>query len=197
MYRINEIFHSLQGEGYWMGSPAIFVRFAYCNMECRFCDTEYDTFVEMSLEDILNEISKYNCNHIVLTGGEPSLQIDLDLLNGLKEDSYYVQVETNGIITTQNLAPYNDITGFFDRILIDWLTVSPKQKGFIKGNELKVLFPFINLIEENRLDEFDVIYIQPVYSDNKPKNLKKVIEYIKKNPRWRLSLQAHKHIGIQ
>ena len=82
--RINEIFYSLQGEGYWTGTPAVFVRFSGCNLKCGFCDTEHGGFVDMSEEEIVAAVNSFPARHVVLTGGEPALQISVSLLSRLK-----------------------------------------------------------------------------------------------------------------
>ena len=121
MYRVNDIFYSLQGEGRNTGRAAVFVRFAGCNLRCPFCDTEFDSFTEMTADDIL-------CSHAsgpwpyprsiplmaVLTGGEPTLQVDEALVDLLHQHGYYVAMESNGT----RPAPRN----------LDWLTVSPKRR---------------------------------------------------------------------
>ena len=79
--KINEIFYSLQGEGHYTGTPAVFIRFAGCNLKCSFCDTDFTSFTEMIEDDIVREIGQYPTNHIVITGGEPTLQITASLVS--------------------------------------------------------------------------------------------------------------------
>ena len=97
MYKINEIFHSLQGEGFYTGTPAVFVRFSGCNLRCAFCDTSHQDGQMMSLEEIINEVNKYPLAPlVVLTGGEPSLFIDEDFVVVLKQKTgKQVAIETN------------------------------------------------------------------------------------------------------
>ena len=115
MYRINEIFYSLQGEGHNTGRAAVFVRFAGCNLRCPFCDTEFDTYHEMTSEQIFAAIAPYPTRFVVLTGGEPTLQVDAHLVDQFHQHGYEVAMESNGT----RPAPPN----------IDWLTVSPKTSG--------------------------------------------------------------------
>ena len=96
MKKINEIFYSLQGEGYHTGIPAIFVRFSGCNMKCSFCDTLHEDGIMMSDEEIISEVVKYPASMVVLTGGEPGLWIDESLVDALHNEGKYVCVETNG-----------------------------------------------------------------------------------------------------
>ena len=119
MYRINEIFYSLQGEGANSGTPAVFVRFAGCNLHCPFCDTDFDTYTEMTAEEILDEIGQYPADFVVLTGGEPSLQVDDALVDAMHSRDLVIAVETNG---THPL-PDN----------IDWVTVSPKEGSRVEN----------------------------------------------------------------
>lgn len=87
-YRINEIFYSLQGEGYFTGTPAVFLRFSGCNLKCGFCDTRHEEFTLMSPADIIGNVSKFPSRHIVVTGGEPSLQLDSLLIDMLHEEGF-------------------------------------------------------------------------------------------------------------
>ena len=96
MRKINEIFYSLQGEGFYTGKPSVFVRFSGCNLKCDFCDTAHEDGKLMSDEEIIEEISKYPANNIIITGGEPSLWIDDILIEKLHKAGKYVCIETNG-----------------------------------------------------------------------------------------------------
>lgn len=95
MYKVNEIFYSLQGEGRWMGRPAVFVRMSGCNLKCPFCDTDFKGYKEMSAEDILTACLEKggDCRFIVLTGGEPTLQVDAELIQLLHQQGYYLSME--------------------------------------------------------------------------------------------------------
>jgi len=113
--RINEIFTSIQGEGFFTGVPAVFVRTSGCNLKCSFCDTNHESGEEMSIEAILKEVAKNNIRHIVITGGEPTLQPELpQLVEQLHAKGYFIQIETNGTRPVPTL--------------IDWVTCSPKSK---------------------------------------------------------------------
>lgn len=180
MRRINEIFYSLQGEGYHTGIPAVFVRFSGCNLRCPFCDTQHEEGTLMSDEDIVMEVAKYSTQVVILTGGEPGLWIDEKLVDALHHEGKYVCIETNGTC----LLPEN----------IDWVTCSPKEGAKI------------NL---DRIDEVKVVYVgQDVsaYLDLSASryflqpcscaNTEEVIAYILQHPEWRLSLQTHKLLQI-
>ena len=191
--KINEIFYSLQGEGHFTGRPAIFIRFAGCNLRCPFCDTDFSTFTEMTEEEILANISRYPAHFVILTGGEPSLQLTPSIITALKEAGYFISIETNG---THPLP-----TG------IDWITLSPKS-AFVKHaevvleycNELKLVYngkvnpkDFLSI----KADEY---YLQPCDTGNEIANaviLQSTIDYCKKHPLWSLSLQMHKIVGIK
>ena len=123
MYKVNEIFYSLQGEGRWSGRPAVFVRMSGCNLKCPFCDTDFKGYKEMSAEDILAACLEKggDCRFIVLTGGEPTLQVDAELIHLLHQQGYYLSMETNGT----HVVPEG----------IDWITCSPKL-DFTEGGEL-------------------------------------------------------------
>lgn len=197
-YRINDIFYSLQGEGHNTGRAAVFVRFAGCNLRCPFCDTDFDDYREMSIEEILKAIGNYSTRFAVLTGGEPTLQADELFVEKLHAKGYEVAMESNGI----RPAPRN----------LDWLTVSPKKvagsgqdtpQGKIP-DELKVIFeedtdPAVWLFTLNPPATTE-LYLQPCDTGNAERNasiLQACVDYIKKHPQWRLSLQTHKLIGIK
>lgn len=180
MRKINEIFYSLQGEGYHTGTPAVFVRFSGCNLKCPFCDTEHKEGTPMSDQEILSEVVKYPASMVILTGGEPGLWIDEALVEALHNEGKYVCVETNGTC----VLPEN----------VDWVTCSPKQDA-----EMKIL----------HIDEMKVVYVGQdvsVYLDLPSKhyflqpcscvNTMEVINYVLAHPRWRLSLQTHKLLRI-
>jgi len=182
MYKINEIFYSLQGEGQFSGFPVVFIRFSGCNRKCSWCDTSFDSFTEMSLNEIINEINKYPTKRIVLTGGEPTLQTDLQLVNALHDNNKIIHIESNGT---------NEIS-----LPIDWVTISPKDDSWIQknGNELKVVYTGQDLKQyENNDIHFDFYYLQPCSM----LNTEEVIKICKENPLWNLSLQTQKILKIQ
>ena len=184
--KINEIFYSLQGEGRNTGRAAVFIRFAGCNLRCPFCDTEFNTFREMTEEEIMAAIADYPARFVVLTGGEPTLQVDEAFVNLLHQHGYEVAMESNGT----RMAPSN----------LDWLTVSPKQKPVIQHcNEVKVVFTNTEEVTDYGL-QADYYYLQPCDVGDATQNaqiMQACLEYIEQHPRWRLSLQTHKLINIK
>ena len=197
MKRINDIFYSLQGEGHNTGRAAVFVRFAGCNLRCSFCDTEFDTYREMSDEEILAAISGYPARFVVLTGGEPTLQVDEAFIELLHQHGYEVAMESNGT----RPAPQN----------LDWLTVSPKvrsEKLEVKSeklaDELKVVFDettapesYLSLLTSHFSP---LLFLQPCDTGDAARNeaiVARCVEYIKEHPWWRLSLQTHKLVGFK
>ena len=192
MKRINNIFYSLQGEGRNTGRAAVFIRFAGCNLRCSFCDTEFETYREMSCEEIMAEVEALlphtSCLKplVVLTGGEPTLQVDETFVDFLHEHGYEVAMESNGT----RPAPKN----------LDWLTVSPKQKPVHQRcSEVKVVFTDADHVSDFGL-EADYYYLQPCDTGDAQRNkviTQTCVEYIKQHPQWRLSLQTHKLIDIE
>ena len=194
-YPIVEIFHSVQGEAFHAGVPHVFVRFGNCNLKCEWCDTDFDQFELMDLEQIVRRVLAYNCPRVIFTGGEPCLQ-DLETIGTeLKKHDINLSVETNGTI------PVPDI--------IDWICVSPKDQIYpnisIKqrnGNELKVVFCGQDLgIYDELKQGFEHHFIQPCYMENlsveeNGKNFAIVESIVKQSPGWRLSLQTHKWMGV-
>lgn len=181
MRKINEIFYSLQGEGFYTGTPAVFIRFSGCNLHCSFCDTQHDEGVLMADDDILEEVKRYPASMVILTGGEPGLWIDESLVDKLHQLGKYVCVETNG---TREL-PAN----------VDWVTCSPKQDAklnLLHMDEVKVVFlgQDVSVYEHLPATHF---FLQPCSGGNIPE----IVEYVKQHPVWRLSLQTHKLIDIR
>ena len=196
MYRINEIFYSLQGEGFHTGTPAVFVRFSGCNLHCAFCDTQHQTGENMSLEEIANEIEKHPIAPlVVLTGGEPSLFIDEAFVAVLKQKTgKRIAIETNG---TRPL-PSN----------LDWVTFSPKtafEGGELEPcvltscDELKVVYLGQDLAQYDKIQAKNR-FLQPCFSEDETQriaNMKACVEAVMQNLNWRLSLQTHRILNIQ
>ncbi|SEA80882.1 Organic radical activating enzyme [Prevotella sp. tc2-28] len=192
-YMVNEIFYSLQGEGRWAGRAAIFIRFSGCNLKCPFCDTDFASYKKMKAKDILKELLEYSqCNFVVLTGGEPTLQVTEDFVDMLHANGYYVAMETNA---TREV-PRN----------INWITASPK-KAYVSGgsvwltkaDEVKVVY---DAVQEP--DAFGIsakeYYIQPCDTGDKEMNdyiIKKCVEWVKNHPKWKLSLQQQKILKVR
>lgn len=189
MYRINEIFLSLQGEGFHTGMPAVFVRFCGCNLRCAFCDTDFVEGRMMSAPQIVETVRRIGGRKgmlLVLTGGEPSLQVDTLLLRCLHELEMVVCIETNG---TQPLAAG-----------IDWVTCSPKEGSRVvlsHADELKVVFTGQEVEHWRDTIAARHYFLQPCSCANTPE----VIDYLLAQPvqgdnAWRLSLQTHKYLDI-
>lgn len=186
-YKLVEIFYSVQGEGVRVGTPNIFIRFSHCNLSCDFCDTPYnDVNLELDKNQILQYISQYSCKNIVLTGGEPTLQIDDELISLFKENSYYLAIESNGI---KEIHPG-----------IDFICISPKSKKFTHtyGDEIKYVLKKGDKIPP-KTGNFKNYLISPQMNYNSPdmENLNYCVELIKNNPEWRLSIQSHKFMNIR
>lgn len=181
MRKINEIFYSLQGEGYYTGTPAIFIRFSGCNLKCSFCDTLHEDGHWMTDGEIVEEVKKYPAVTVILTGGEPSLSIDRKFVDLLHRAGKYVCIETNG---TRPL-PDN----------IDWVTCSPKQGAKLeitRMDEVKVVYEGqdITVYEQLPAGHF---FLQPCSCAN----IGETVDYVMYHSKWRLSLQTHKLIDIQ
>ena len=217
MYKVNEIFFTLQGEGAHSGIPAVFVRFSGCNLKCPWCDTEFAEYREMSAEQIIQEIlNLYDTPNerrkmCVLTGGEPSLQVDDALVKTLHDAGFYICIETNG---TRSLPDG-----------IDWITCSPKagespetldhsvsRLALKKVNEVKVVFtgtydPEIwrDVLEAEHwmlqplryTGEWLIEHAIDEWEDDRNDNLDDTVRYILAHPFWRLSVQLHKIAGLR
>jgi 7-carboxy-7-deazaguanine synthase len=211
-YQVKEIFYTLQGEGTHAGRPAVFCRFAACNLWngresgraraiCKFCDTDFvgtdgpggGTFATAA--DLAAKVlSMWQGNShlraqpfVVCTGGEPLLQVDEPLVDALHDAGFEIAVETNG---TQP-APGG----------LDWICVSPKAGADLvltAGNELKLVFPQDGA-EPERFEHLDFprLLLQPMDGPERDLNTKLTVEYCMANPQWSLSLQTHKYLGIR
>ncbi len=211
-YAVKELYYTLQGEGAQAGRPAIFCRFSGCNLwsgresdrasaVCSFCDTDFvgtdgpgggkfeSADALASAIALLWPVSLPagpSSRFVVCTGGEPLLQLDLQLVSSLHREGFEVAVETNGT----RLPPPG----------LDWICVSPKAGSDLalrQGNELKLVFPQPKLLPESveGLD-FDHFYLQPMDGPGRVENTRLAVEYVLAHPRWKLSLQTHKFLGI-
>lgn len=180
-YRINEIFYSLQGEGFFTGTPAVFLRFSGCNRKCPFCDTDHFTFSEMTATEIADAVAAFPARHLVITGGEPAMQLDSALVNELKHRGFFLQIETNGTLPIAQG--------------VDWVTCSPKDGPWHidRIDELKIVFDGRDPEAIARELPAARHFLQPLSGGNIPE----VVDYCLRHPRWRLSLQTHKLIDIQ
>ncbi|MDR0829321.1 MAG: 7-carboxy-7-deazaguanine synthase QueE [Prevotellaceae bacterium] len=189
-----EIFYSLQGEGANMGKAAVFIRLAGCNFNCDFCDTEWKNGVEMTIEEILHEVKKYPSKMLIWTGGEPTLQLNDEILASFSD--FYNCIETNG----SKLVPKK----------IDYISCSPKvspqtlRKNFDFVDELR--FPVKKndaLPEISELPNAKNYFVSPIFYENNFENDKKnaeninfCINFVKSHPKWQLSFQSHKFLKI-
>lgn len=209
-YGIKEVFPTLQGEGAQAGTPAVFLRFAGCNLGlevCPWCDTDWaraDHVIDADGTLQLVEgaaVEGFGSERpgllVVVTGGEPSLQFDAPLSVALRARGYRIAMESNGSRPV-------------DRTLVDWLTISPKQPDFIQreGDELKLLFmggstpgltPDVETVRRITADtEFAHYFLQPVDLPGRGPNYAEVIQAVMElGPPWRLSVQTHKVTGIR
>jgi 7-carboxy-7-deazaguanine synthase len=213
-YSVKEIYYTLQGEGMHTGRPAVFLRFSGCNLwtgmekdrhkglgGCsRWCDTDFvgtdgpggGRFATAA--ELADSVSKLwphastapNRPFVVCTGGEPLLQLDSGLLSALDENGFDVAAETNG---TQAV-PQGRL----------WLTVSPKANAPLrvtKGNELKLVYPQDGMDPAEFIElDFAHFFLQPLDGPQRAENTQMALNYCLANPKWRLSLQTHKYIGI-
>jgi len=198
--KVKEIFYSIQGEGGRQGEASIFIRLSKCNLNCWFCDTDWNTGVEMSIEAIASEIKQYNCKWIIWTGGEPTMQLTEDILSYFKDLGYKQAIETNGTNKVSKL--------------IDYITCSPKKEVSLKKlhdnfpngvNEFR--FPIsddVKIPTIKSLPYADNYFVSPIFTGEEKKrfelneqNINKCIDFVLKNTDWKLSLQIHKILNIR
>ena len=207
-YSVKEIYYTLQGEGYHTGRPAVFIRFSGCNLWtghekdrsgaiCNWCDTDFvgtngingGKFSAEEITNIINSLWKGNVQtepYVICTGGEPLLQMDESLIKAIHKAGFEIGLETNG-----TMIPPDGI---------DWICVSPKANADLvlkNGNELKVVYPQCGM--NPRMHEklkFDHFYIQPMDGVDQKNNIKRSEKFVLDHPKWKLSLQTHKILGI-
>lgn len=211
-YSVKEIYYTLQGEGAHTGRPAVFLRFAGCNLWsgreahraqaiCRFCDTQFvgvdgpgggkfESAAKLA-EAVKQCWGKPRIGarpYVVCTGGEPLLQLDELAIRAIHDAGFEIGVESNGTIE----APEH----------IDWLCISPKGTAALaqmSGDELKLVYPQVEASAQPAEFEtlsFDHFYLQPLDNPELNENTKLAIDYCKQNPRWKLSVQTHKYLGL-
>jgi 7-carboxy-7-deazaguanine synthase (Cx14CxxC type) len=207
-YKVKEIYYTLQGEGARTGRPAVFLRFTGCNLwngkeedrneaVCKFCDTDFfgmdgvlgGKYEARALAEQVNSLWPHGQHqrYVVCTGGEPLLQLDTELLDELHRLGFEVAIETNGTITVPRG--------------VDWICVSPKANTDVvvqKGNELKLV------VRQQGIDpemfetwEFNQFFLQPMDGPYLQEFTKWATEYCLNHPKWRLSIQTHKLLGIR
>jgi 7-carboxy-7-deazaguanine synthase (Cx14CxxC type) len=207
MYAVKEIFYTLQGEGTHTGRPAVFCRFTGCNLwsgreadrataDCQFCDTDFvgtdgEGGGKFATADALADACARTAGaaparFIVLTGGEPMLQVDAALIDALHAHGFEIAIETNGTLPVPRA--------------IDWICVSPKAGTDLKqrtGDELKLVYPQSGLDPQSIAGlSFTHRFLQPMDGPDVVRNTQAAIAYCKEHPAWRLSLQTHKLLGI-
>jgi 7-carboxy-7-deazaguanine synthase (Cx14CxxC type) len=209
VYAVKELFFTLQGEGARAGRASVFVRFAGCNLwngreedrstaVCRFCDTDFvgtdgggggrfESALALAQSALVAWGSREGRPYVVCTGGEPLLQLDAPLVDALHDAGFEIAIETNGTIEPPRG--------------LDWICVSPKAGGALairSGHELKLVYPQPDA-EPERFAElsFEHFFLQPMDDLLRKQNTERAVAYCLEHPRWRLSLQTHKLLGIR
>lgn len=209
IYSVKEMFLSIQGEGAQSGRVSVFVRFAGCNLWngraqdrdtaiCKFCDTDFigtngkggGQF--QTARALAKAAMAYWPGHtgtpwVILTGGEPMLQVDTNLIEALHATGFKIAIETNGTIAVPQT--------------IDWICVSPKANAPLKqtkGHELKLVYPQVeNTPDDFAHLDFKTFSLQPLDDENANDHQKAAFDYVTKHPKWHLSLQTHKWLGVR
>lgn len=202
-YLVNDIFYTIQGEGFWTGRAAVFARLSRCNLWtgreedrasaiCNFCDTDFEYAEKMSEDQFVEAVfsawpSTAHKPMVVFTGGEPLLQLKTQTILRLKDLGFYTSVETNGTVAVPEG--------------LDWVCVSPKILSRMKAthaDELKLVYPQKNVMPDQMLDyPATHRWLSPMDGPKYEENLQAAIEYVKADPVWRLNIQTHKFIGVK
>ena len=192
-----ESFYSIQGEGFHTGKPAYFIRLAGCDVNCHWCDVKESWDISedqyLSIDEIISNVIKYSAETFIITGGEPLMHNLSELTDALKEKNKKIHLETSGT---------HPISGHFD-----WICFSPKKfkdplDDFFKlSNELKIIVyndsDFLWAEELlKKIKNNPKLTLQPEWSKSKEIN-PKILNYIKSNPKWRISLQTHKYLNVE
>ena len=208
MFSIKEIYYTIQGEGFHSGRPAVFCRFSGCNLWsgreedrskaiCQFCDTDFwgtdgENGGKYSTQELIAKIRSLFPKDapnpfVVCTGGEPALQLNEELVTGLQAAGFEVAIETNG---THEIPES-----------LDWVCVSPKANTEIiikEGDELKIVIPQIGVDPKDFANlNFTHFYVQAMESAKWEENTEYAVDYVMKNPKWKLSVQTHKYLGVK
>ena len=211
-YAIKELYFTLQGEGAHTGRAAVFVRMTGCNLwsgreqdrqkaACWFCDTDFIGTAgpggrhfedSVTLAETIAACWQEGTSdttegkaYVVFTGGEPMLQLDAQLIDACHSHNFEVAIETNGTLVVPDS--------------VDWICVSPKPASELvqrSGHELKLVYPQEVLPEDVEGLDFEHFFLQPLDGPDQKENTKRCLDYCRKHPKWRLSLQTHKLIGI-
>ncbi len=196
LYPVMEHFYTLQGEGKYTGNAAYFIRLGGCDVGCVWCDVkeswDADVHPKMSVSELIDTIATFPVKQIVITGGEPAMYDLNPLVNSLKENGYYVAIETSGAHLLQGQ--------------VDWYTFSPKkfkepvEEAYSKASELKVVIYHKSdfdwaLDHAQKVHSDCLLYIQPEWSKQE-RLLPDIIAFVKEHPNWKLSLQTHKYLNI-
>lgn len=208
MYKVKEIYYTIQGEGVHTGQAAVFCRFTGCNLWsgreedrhkaiCQFCDTDFwgtdgengGQYTATELAELCKSLwpeGDTSKPFIVCTGGEPLLQLDDELVRAFKKENFFIAIETNG-----TLRPPGGV---------DWICVSPKAAEPVKlttGDELKLVYPQKENTPDQFVDmDFQFFSLQPLGDENQEENIKATVKYVMEHPKWNLSIQTHKILGI-
>lgn len=190
--KINEIFYSVQGEGFHAGTPAIFVRFSGCNLKCPFCDTQHEEGRVMTEEEIVTAMKEFPAQLVVLTGGEPSLFVSEHFVDALHQTGKYVAMETNGT----HSVPAN----------LDWVTFSPKD-AFVSATNVLTRCDELKLVFDGKVDPAtyeevlaEHYFLQPCDFGDEVRNVQvtqAVYDYCLKHPKWSISVQLHKILKVR
>jgi len=193
-YKVNELFKSLQGEGFNLGREVVFVRLSKCNLDCQWCDTDFHAYEKYELDRLMKSILEFDCKSVILTGGEPSLHDLKPLLQELKKEDFWIGIETNGTNSIEHLNYW-----------IDYIAISPKSttKQFM-ADEVRMVNDSLTaddlLATEKKIIATNY-YISPLEKGGKfnyAESLQLLSDINKRsNKRWLLSFQVHKLAGIQ
>lgn len=198
--KVKEIFYSLQGEGAHTGVPSVFVRFSDCNLNCSFCDTKHEDGRLMTIDEVIENVNRYpQAEWIILTGGEPTLQLTYEIIALIKKGTNKkIAIETNGT----SPVPAN----------IDWVTVSPKVSVIIRNarDDEKTEADEIKVVDTGQIlesyfcnewrKETTQFFLQPCWVKDEAEfkaNTLRTVNRVLADPRWRLSAQVHRYLGIE
>jgi len=219
-YKVNQIVRTIQGEGQCTGEVTVLCRFSGCNLKCDFCDTDHESYVELTAEELASRLIE-NVTHdkegmtresITLTGGEPLLQLDAELLEIIDSHFESIIIETNG---TKDVPSRDDVSEYIldEKVWVVWSPKSSKtfrETALSQVSEIKVVLPgdwsfgdlmeLARFVEDRYEDWYPDFTLQPMWDNEKgemsQEGLRRCVDYALRNPRWRVRLQAHKFMGV-
>jgi len=200
-YQVNKLFYTIQGEGPRFGTPQVFLRLAKCNLQCWFCDTEFETYTEMTMQEIIKQCDEIggHCKNVSLCGGEPAMQVDEEMIAAFKNAGWFISMETNGMFEFPAGIDYVICSPKTKKVVasyIDELRFVVDLKTDLSNVDREVQTALKNVTQQRNT----IVTLSPMFDMEEPvmENIERVKLLVSTYPhKYRMSIQAHKFIGIE